>query len=505
MDSSFKSYWQDTIKTRNFAPLQENTRTNTVVIGGGIVGITTAYLLSTQGVDTIILEGGNISTSATAKTTAKITFQHGAIYNDLMTRVGKEKAFQYLDTNRNAITHLNKIITEHKIACDYKTQPAYLYATNNKEVEIIEKEKEAYDNLGVASFYQEKSILPFPVKASLAVTNQGQFHPLKYVYSLADIIEKKGCTIHENTRVLDIQGSKSPFKVITEKGEITCENVVVACHYPFFNDGKHGMYFFRMYQDRSYVLGIRTSSEPFDGMYININNPIYSLRYQFDDKGALLLLGGGNHRTAEKEDEKASYKELELFSHKYFTNPEINYTWSNQDCMTLDGIPYIGQMSSNIKGLYIATGFKKWGMTSGILSAKIISDLIITGESLNTDVFNPARFSVVDSAKNFIVNGLEIAENFIMKLMPISLENLSEVKVGEGKLIDYKNSKIGVYRDEDGNYFAVVPHCTHLGCLLKFNTAEKTWDCTCHGSRFNIFGDVIEGPATLPLKRIELQ
>lgn len=499
------SYWQDTINHQHFEPLKENIKVNTLVIGGGIAGITTAYLLNKSGVDTVIVDGSAINKNTTSKTTAKITYQHSAIYSDLISQVGKEKTFQYLDANRQAIALINKTINDHNISCDYKTQTAFLYASKENEIGKLIKEKEAYESLGIKPIYSQETQLPFEVISAIGVESQGQFHPLKYIYSIAKILTEKGCQIYENTRVLDIEGEKPPFKVITENNEIVCDNVVVACHYPFLKDGKHGMYFLRLYQSRSYVLGIRDSTKPFEGMYINIKNPIYSLRYQFDEKGALLLLGGGNHRTAEKEDERKSYEELKNFGSQYLQDPQVEYTWSNQDCMTLDDIPYIGQMSSNIPGIYVATGFKKWGMTSGTAAGMIISDLIVKGENPNADVFYPSRFSVIDSAKNFIINGLEIAESFIMRLLPINIEELKEVEVGEGKIIEYKGSKIGVYKTENGKIEAIIPNCTHLGCLLKFNKAEKTWDCTCHGSRFSVSGKVLEGPAILPLKKVEIQ
>ncbi len=498
------SYWQDTVETKSYEALAGNIEINTLVIGGGITGITTAYLLTKLGVDTVVVDAGTLNKNTTAKTTAKITYQHGAIYNDLISKVGEEKALQYLDANRQAITLVKDIIENHNISCDYKTQWAYLYATKENEIEKVMKEKEAYDRLGIPSTITQEIPLPFDIKSAVGVENQGQFHPLKYVYELSNILEKEKCKIYEDTCVLDIEGEKPPFKVVTKKGEIKCQNVVVACHYPFLKDGKHGMYFLRMHQSRSYVLGVRSDVKPFEGMYININDPIYSLRYQFDEKGAILLLGGGNHRTAEKEDERSSYESLEKFFHEYFPNPKIEYAWSNQDCMTLDDIPYIGQMSSNIPGIYVATGFKKWGMTSGTAAAMIISDLIVKGKSDNTDVFFPSRFKVVDSTKNFITNGLEIAESFIMRLLPIHLKELDDVTMGEGKIVEYEGSKIGVYRDENGKYEGIIPNCTHLGCLLKFNRAEKSWDCTCHGSRFDVLGNVIEGPAVRPLKRVEI-
>ncbi len=499
------SYWQDTADIKTFEPLKNNMKVDTLVIGAGIAGITAAYLLTKQGVRTVIVDGSTIDKSTTAKTTAKITYQHGAIYDDLISGVGKEKAYQYYDANKKAIVLINDIIKEQNISCDYKTQTAYLYAIKEDEINKLKKEKEAYEKLGINHIYTRETELPFEVKGALGVKGQGQFHPLKYIYALTNVLEGSGCRIFENTRVLDILGDKPPFKVMTEYSEIECRNIVMACHYPFLKDGRHGMYFLRVYQSRSYVLGARSKVKPFEGMYININDPVYSLRYQFDDKGALLLLGGGNHRTAEKEDERNSYNDLKTFLRRYFPNPEIEYIWSNQDCMTLDDIPYIGQMSSNIPGIYAATGFKKWGMTSGTAAAIIISELILEGKSFGSEVFLPSRFNVIDSTKNFIMNGLDIAESLIMRLLPVDLEELGDVPEGEGKIVEYKGSKIGVYKDENGRYEAVIPNCTHLGCLLKFNYAEKSWDCTCHGSRFDVYGNVIEGPATQPLKKVEIK
>jgi nitrite reductase/ring-hydroxylating ferredoxin subunit len=260
----------------------------------------------------------------------------------------------------------------------------------------------------------------------------------------------------------------------------------------------------RLYQEKEYVIAARTNEPPFEGMYINNNDPTYSLRYQFSDKENLLILAGGNHRVGEKDDENESYNELERFLNSNFKNPQIVSKWSTQDCMTYDKIPYIGRYTDSIDNLYVATGFKKWGMSHSGAAALILKNKILCIKDDYSGIFNPSRFTPVQSSKEFASSVKSIALGFLNRLEE-DLEEFSKVNPGEGKIVDYDGKKVGVYRNEAGEYFCINPVCSHLKCALAFNEAEKSWDCPCHGSRFDIKGNILEGPAVLPIDKIKIK
>ncbi len=479
----------------------ENENFDILIIGGGITGLTTAYLLKDSGLKIGVIEATKAGYGTTGYTTAKITVQHDLFYDNLINNFSFLEAKHYLKANEEGIKLIKKIIEENDIQCDYKEQTAYVYATSIAEVEDLKKELKAYKSLGIDGFYTDKIPLPNNTYGALGIRNQGQFNPLKYLYSLYNILIKSNVKIYENVRALDINPHDNHVDVTTEKGTIHAEKVVAASHYPF--DNSFGLYFLRIYQEKSYVIAARTKEEPFEGMYININDPIHSMRYQFSGDENLLILAGGNHRSGEKDDENESYEELERFLNSNFKDPEIVAKWSTQDCMTYDKIPYIGRYSDSIENVYLATGFKKWGMSHSAAAALILRNKLLCFEDNYSDIFNPSRFTPVQSSKEFVSSVKSISLGFIKRLA--SGDNLENVSPGEGKIIEYEGRKVGVYRNEEGEYFCINPVCSHLKCALAFNEAEKTWDCPCHGSRFDIKGNILEGPAVHPIDKIKVK
>lgn len=492
-----KSYWLDSTPGTNYPILKEDFDTDILIVGGGLAGLSCAYLLQKEGFKITVLEADRICQGASGHTTAKITSQHGLIYNKIKNSLGEELAQQYAQANEKAIYEIEKIIRENNIECDYKKQSAYIFTQQDKYINKIEDEVDTASSLGIKASYVDKLPLPLPIKAAVKFDNQAQFHPRKYVLSLAQIMENK-VKIFEKSRTVGIEEENNKYIVITEEGyKIRTNKVIIATQYPFYN--KQGMYFTRLYPKRSYIIGIYANEKYPGGMYINAEDPTRSLRQQDTKDGELILVVGSNHTTGQSPNTNIHYEELEEFAKHIFTIKDIPYRWSTQDYDTPDGIPYIGYFTSNTPNLYVATGFQKWGMTNSMVAAMIIKDLIVKGESPWQDVYNPSRKNIISSAKSFIIENLKVAEHLIDgKISPLPKE--INLNTDEAKVVKIKGERIGAYKDANGKIHLVNTTCTHMGCELNWNSAEKSWDCPCHGSRFTYTGEIIEGPAVKPLK-----
>ena len=425
------SVWIGSADRPHFPQLKENVKTDVLIIGGGIAGILCAYMLKNEGVDCILTEATQICGGVTEYTTAKITLQHGLIYDKLIKKFGRDKAQLYLKAQMTACIEYDRLCRQ--IDCDYEKKDSYVYSLGDRAK--IEKEVEAINDLGLQADFCESIDLPFKVSGAVRVRDQAQFNPLKFIFELA-----KDLPIYENTKVLELM----PNRAKTEQGTVDCRKIIVATHFPILN--KHGGYFLKLYQHRSYVTAL-DGVQNVDGMYVDEDKKGLSFR----NYGDLLLLGGGAHRTGKQG---GNWNELEAFARKNYPSARIVNKWATQDCMSLDGVPYIGQYSQKTPDVFVATGFNKWGMTSSMVSAMLLSDLVRGKESKYSPVFSPSR-SMLSS--QLAVN---IFESLIGLLTPS------------------------------------VPRCPHLGCALKYNSAERSWDCPCHGSRFTESGKLINNPAT---------
>lgn len=491
-----QSYWMNSTKQPEYPILNEDMNVDVAIIGGGFVGISTGYTLNRNGVKVAILEANHILQGTTGHTTAKVTSQHGLIYHKIKNQISEELAKQYADANETAIRMIEKLASEHKIDCDFVSQSAYDYTLLDEYVDQIHQEADAAFSLGIKASYLEELPLPFPVKAAVRFDGQAQFHPRKFLLPLAEKFTSNGGQIFEQSRVVDIE-EDGKYILITKQGKkLTAEKLIIASHYPCYN--KPALYFARIYPERSYVLAIKAKEKYPGGMYITAEDPGRSLRSQMTEHGELILVGGEHHKTGQGLDTVQHYEALADFANQNFTVEDIPYRWSTQDCMTLDDLPYVGHYTSDTPNMYLATGFGKWGMTNSIASAMILSDLIVKGESPWQDVYSPSRLTIAASAKNFVVENLNVAANLIEGKTQ-RLEKNIEIKRGEGKVIEAEGQRAGAYRDEQGKLHLVNTTCTHMGCELNWNSAEKTWDCPCHGSRFTYTGEIVEGPAVEPL------
>lgn len=419
-----------------FEELKGEIKTDVLIIGGGMAGILCAYLLQQAGIPYVLAEAQTICGGITKNTTAKITSQHGLIYGQLIRRFGAEKARQYLEANEAALHKYRELCKG--IDCDFEEKTSYVYSVNDRMK--IEKEVSALEKLGGHGKFVQQLPLPFPVAGAVKYPNQAQFHPLKFISAIA-----KGLCIYEHTTVRQLAGTTA----FTDHGKITAEKIIVATHFPFLN--KHGSYFLKMYQHRSYVLALE-HAQNVDGMYIDEAQKGMSFR----NYKSLLLIGGGDHRTGKTG---GNWRELRDFAQRYYPGAMEKYCWSAQDCMTLDGVPYIGMYSANTPDLYVATGFNKWGMTSAMVSAMLLCDLIQGKQNPDQDLFSPSRTML---RPQLAVNAFEAVVNLLTPS---------------------------------------AKRCPHMGCALKWNPWEHTWDCPCHGSRFTEDGKLIDNPATGDLKK----
>ncbi len=430
------SIWIKDTTLPHFNPLNTNIKTDVLILGGGISGILCAYFLQKKGIDYILVEGQTICSGITKNTTAKITSQHGLIYHKLLKTIGLEKTQLYLEANQNAVKKYFELCKN--IDCDFEKKPSYVYSCNNRKK--LEKEADALTKIGFPFHFAETPSLPFPTVGAICFEDQAQFHPLKFISQIA-----QNLNIYEHTFVKELTENLA----ITNQGNISYQHLIVTTHFPI--DNKHGLYFLKMYQHRSYVIALKHAAQ-LNGMYIDEAKQGLSFRNYKD----FLLIGGGSHRSGKKG---GNWQELRTFAKKYYPLAVETFHWATQDCMTLDQVPYIGLYSKNMSQCYVATGFQKWGMTTSMLSAILLSDLLAGGENSYTSVFRPSRTIL---RPQLFLNSWEAITN----LLTISKKR-----------------------------------CPHLGCALKWNPAEHSWDCPCHGSRFTEDGILLDNPANGNLKQ----
>ena len=474
-----ESIWHQTAKFAPCPPLSGDLKTEAAVIGGGLAGILTAAFLTEAGVSTVVLEANRTGFGQTGNTTAKVTAQHGAIYRQLESAHGTETARLYAQAQQEAVEDYQRLIADRRISCGWERLPAYLYSM--EEENVLDDEYAAEKRAGLPVELTEETGLPFPVKKAVRCDRQAQFHPLRLLYYLAD-----GLTIYEKTRVLEAEGDT----LRTEHGTVRAQHIVFACHFPFVN--VPGYYFLRMHQERSCVAAL-TGAGKLPGMYYSVEGGL-SLR----SAGELLLVGGGAHRTGENRS-GGKYEALTRSAALLLPGLQPLLHWSAQDCMTLDGIPYIGQFSANTPHWYAVTGFGKWGMTSAMAGAKLLCGLILGREPAFAGLFSPQRFTPAASAAALAENSVHAVRDLSRKLLAPARGAAVSLPPDHGGVVELGGEKVGVYKALDGTLYAVDVRCPHMGCQLEWNPDEKSWDCPCHGSRFDRYGKLLDGPAQMGL------
>ncbi|UTR16359.1 FAD-dependent oxidoreductase [Salipaludibacillus sp. LMS25] len=491
------SYWIASTSFSDADPLKENTETDVVVVGAGITGITAAYLLIHEGFDVILLDADNILHGTTGHTTAKITAQHDLFYHDLIQHTSIEKARTYYNVNEEAKKFIETIVREHKLTCGFEEQDAVLYATSSQDYNALQKEKKAYETLGIP--HEMRSEVPFneSAQAALAMTGQAQFHPLHYLTFLLEAFKKRGGKVYENTTITGMVEGERPV-LETRQGKYLISRFVLSCtHFPFHDANNY--YFTKMHAERSYVIAAKAPDV--NGMYLSVDTalPKRSIRSVTINGENYLLIGGESHKTGQGKDQLAHYKALQSFAERVFNAKEFPYRWSAQDLYTLDSIPYIGVLTDNESNTFVATGYRKWGMTSGTAAAIMLKNYVLGNETEDMALFDPNRFLINPSLKHFLKHNSDVTMLFFADKLKPAAKKVDDIALGEGGIVSLNGRRAGVYRDKHGDMHAVDTTCKHLGCEVHWNNGDRTWDCPCHGSRYDVDGRVIEGPAKEPL------
>jgi glycine/D-amino acid oxidase-like deaminating enzyme/nitrite reductase/ring-hydroxylating ferredoxin subunit len=495
-----KSYWLEELKNPTFKQLNENIEVDVVIVGGGITGITTAYLLLKEGLKVALLEAGKLLNGTTGHTTAKITAQHDLIYDEYISHFGIDKASLYFKANIEARQFIEDTIKEHQIECDFSIQDAYIYATTEEYARKLENEFDAYQKIGIDGGLSNDLPFDIQVKNLLSMRNQAQFHPLKYLSHLVKLIVDMGGILFEDTTAVNVENLEQKVKVLARNGKSVTGDYIVACsHFPFYEGT--GLYSTRMHADRSYVLAVKTEKEYPGGMYISAEQPNRSLRSVKINGESAVLVGGDSHKTGQGKDTLEHYKALERFSQEVLNSKEILYRWSAQDLITLDKMPYVGAITTTQPNILIATGYRKWGMTNGTAAAGILRDIVLDRETPYVELYSPSRFYADPSLKVFFRENLNVLQHLIKGKIEIPEHRIDTLSNDEGGVVSINGMRKGAYRDKEGKVHIVDTTCTHIGCEVNWNHGDRTWDCPCHGSRFSYTGDVIEGPAEKPLQR----
>ncbi|NOV02296.1 FAD-dependent oxidoreductase [Paenibacillus planticolens] len=497
-----ESLWTATSNTPSFPKLTNDIKVDVAIVGAGISGITTAYLLSKQGLKVALIEAGRMLTGTTGHTTAKITAQHDLIYDEFISHFGEEQTKLYYEANAEALQFMKQTIHEHQISCDFTEEDAYVYTNLDEFIGKIAAESAAYERLGIPGAYIEQTPLPFETKAAVVMKNQAQFNPIPYLLHLVHHAVEQGCQIYEQTTAVSIEKG-NPATVITSEGHrITCRYAVSCSHFPFYDGG--GFYFAKMHANRAYILAVKTAKEFPGGMFICAEEPKRSLRSTMLHGEKVVLIVGESHKTGQGICTLQHYEALQSFGEEHFGIKEIYYRWSAQDLVTLDKLPYIGQTASLDPNILVATGYKKWGMTTGTAAALLFEKLITEKKSPYQELFKPARFHADPSLRTFFVQNADVAQHFVSGKLEMIFKKPEELEHDEGAVVKANGKRAGAYRDEQGQLHLVDTTCTHMGCEVEWNQGERSWDCPCHGSRFSYKGEVLEGPAKKPLVTVEL-
>lgn len=493
-DGRHESLWIDTTPRTDFDPIDGDHQVDTVVVGGGIVGVTTALHLQEAGKSVALLEANRIVEGVTGHTTAKLTAQHGLRYDDLITQHGEETARLYANANQAAIEEVAGRVDAMDQNPEFERLPAYTYVEDEQLQGAVRAEVDAARRVGLPASFVRETDLPYEINCAVRFDDQAQFHPRKYLLGLVEELDDD--TVFEQTPVTDVEPG-SPGRATTEHGTVEADDVVLATHFPLVDPR---LYYTRMRPKRSYVVTARLNESPPRGMYYRPTEPYYSIRPHPSAEGPLVLVGGESHKTGTGGSTAERYRRLLRAVHRDFDVAQMEYRWSTQDFVSLDGIPFVGRADD---GLYLATGFGGWGMTNGTVAGMLISDLILGRENPWEKVYDPTRIKPLAGAKEMLGYNTKTAASFVKGWLSTLPEEVDDLAAGEADVFRRRASPVAAYRDEDGTLHATSAVCTHKYCILDWNDGEETWDCPCHGSRFDVDGTVLSGPATEGLQRFK--
>ena len=486
------SLWLATSGEDAYPPLAQDVEVDVAVVGAGITGVTTALLLKRGGARVAVLEAGRVCAGTTGYTTAKVSALHAVTYTNLASRFGEEGARVYAAANEGGLERIAAFVEELGIDCDFRRKPNYTYAGSSQGLRELEREMEAARAAGLPVTFTDELDLPYPVAGAVGLADQAEFHPRRYVLALAQAVAGDGSHVFEQSRVLAVdQGS--PARVTANGHTVTAGAVVVATGMPILD---RGIYFARETPVRSYIVAARAAWRA-QGMYISADEPTRSVRTHPVVGEELVLVGGEGHKPG-TGDPKASYARLERFAREHFDAGEVMYRWASQDYVPADGMPYVGRLWPFSDRLLTATGFRKWGLANGTAAAMILSDRLLGRDNPWAATFDPMRVKPVAALPAMVKEALQDGFYFFADRVR-ERAAADSIAPGEGRVVGSGLTQKAVYRAESGELRAVSARCTHLGCVVRWNGAERTWDCPCHGSRFDVDGGVVQGPAVRPL------
>jgi len=493
--------WFDTSPETDYAALTGDRRVDTVVVGGGIVGITTACELTEAGQSVLLVERDRLLRGVTGHTTAKVTAQHGRIYDYLVETFGSDEARQYAQANQQAIEDVERRVERFDVDCDFERAPSYLYTQDRGQREKYEREADVAATLGLPATYVESLPGPLSGVAGVRFDDQALFHPRQYLLALAEQVVDGGSTIVEETTVTGVDPGE-PCTVTTERGTVEADDVVLATHFPVHD---RAFYFARVYPKQSHVLAVRLREPAPEGMYYQPGDPYFSVRPRPAGEERTVLVGGQDHRTGQGGDTERRFARLEQQARARLDVEAVTHRWTTQDYVSIDRVPFVGQHSPLSEHLYVATGFGGWGLTNGTAAGRLLADLVRDRSNPAESVFQPTRGPPASSLRSLLGHGAQFARHTIEDHLGSERPPAeADIERGSGTVLERDGEPVAVYRDEDGSYHAVSAICTHQGCHVHWNAAEKTWDCPCHGSRFDVDGHIVDTPAVEDLDQVDL-
>ncbi|NUT44089.1 MAG: FAD-dependent oxidoreductase [Thermoactinospora sp.] len=499
MGDKRESYWMDTAPATSYPPPAGDLDADVAVVGGGIAGLSTAWELSRAGRSVVVLEADRVAAGVTGYTTAKLSALHGLIYAELSRSAGEQAAALYAASQQEAVEHVAATAAEFAIDCDLERLPAYTYTESADAVGDIEAEATAARAAGLEATLVTGTGLPYGVAAAVRVENQAQFHPRKYLLGLTELMAAQGVVIHERTRVTELHEG-SPCRLVTEDGHtVTARDVVVATHYPVFD---RALLFARLEPRRELVVAgpIPAGSDP-GGMFLTVEDDTRSVRTApYRDSERFLIVTGERHEPGSR-DAHERHRRLRAWAQDRFPGLHVTHAWSAQDNQSTDRMPYIGRFHVGSEHVYVATGFNGWGMSTGVLSGRLLAAELTGHDSPYRDLYDPRRLHPLREAASMAKLQLKVARHFVGDRLRTHADDVDDIGPDSGAVVRVGGERRAVYRDPSGQLHQLSALCTHLGCVVAFDENEKAWECPCHGSRFGTDGQVLNGPATSPLPR----
>ncbi|MCA4133095.1 FAD-dependent oxidoreductase [Arthrobacter sp. M4] len=486
------SLWTVTAGTTDYPALREDMEVDVAVIGAGIAGLTAALALKRAGRTVAVIEAARVGTGVTGHTTGKVTSLHRLAYTGLARSHGTDTARTYGQANQAAIEHIAHVVAGEGIDCDFRRVANYTYTESDNALGLVRAEANLAAQLGLPSTFTTDVPLPFAVKGAVRFDGQAQIHSVKYLQGLARAVNGEGSFVFEQTRAQRVHDG-TPGAVVTEHGTVHARDIVVATNVPF---DARGLFYLRCHPHRSYIVAGRVDTPPLDATFISADEPMRSILTLNVGGTSYVLAGGEGHRVSEAGDTRGRYGRLAAFAHDRLDATQVDYRWSTQDAMPLDGMPYVGLASPFAKHVYVITGLRKWGLTNGTVAALILADTINGQKNPWARVFNSNRITPLASASRFVRENTKTFTAILTGKLASRRPGHEILAPGTGTVIKIGGQDTAVYKDEEGQVRTLSATCTHLGCTVGFNPSDTTWDCPCHGSRYATDGTVIQGPAT---------